>query len=168
MARMMRSSFKRPINSLKHVVDTSGTTLGGTVSVVPIVETVRNPEATAPTNVQAGATVGSVYLSLFFLGSSGTVSGLIDWYLIKNPANSFGVATIPTPGNTGIEQARRFIFHEEKGLAGTEDGATMVFKGVIKIPPRFRRMGDQDELQIRILTANDMQFCVKAIYKEYQ
>ncbi len=168
MARRM--GYKTPINSIKHVIDVSGGTTGGTQSAIELIQATRNPELTSPTNVNVGSTVGSIFISVFVLGTTGGSSGLVDWFFWKNAGNVFAVANIPDPGNTGINSLRRFIFHEEKGLAATQDGTPMVFKGVIKIPPRFRRMGENDKLEIRLLTETgfDAQFCVKAIYKEYQ
>ncbi len=168
MARRM--GYKTPIMSIKHVIDASGTTSGGsTPTIIPIVLAVRNPVATSPTEVNTGSTVGSIFISVFVLGSTATVSGLVDWYIWKNPGSGFG-NNAPDVGNTGINANRRFVFHEEKGLASTEDGTPMVFKGVIRIPPRFRRMGDEDTMELRLLTPTgfDAQFCVKAIFKEYQ
>ncbi len=106
---------------------------------------------------------------VFVLGDSGSASGLVDWHIKKNPSGLMSGADAQTPGSTGIDSNRRFIFHEEKGLFATQDGTPMVFKGVIKIPPRFRRMGEDDVLQIVLRSPVDGgQFCVKAIYKHFQ
>ncbi len=122
--------------------------------------------STSVTACPIGATVHSFFLSIFILGDSGSASGLVDWYLIKLPA---GTTSFPNPGATGLNDQVRFIFHEEKGLFATQDGTPMVFKGVVKIPPRFRRVGRGDSWAIIIRTADSSaEFCVKAIYKYYQ
>jgi len=167
---MARMGYKRPINSVKHIIDSSGQLAVGLESVTDVVNTVNARSViTVPNEVENGATVGSIFVSIYVLGSSGSTSGLIDWYIWKKPGDAIQAGTVPTPGNTGVSQLRRFIFHEEKGLSATQDGTPMVFKGVIRIPPRFRRMGQQDKIQIVILSSEEiMDFCVKAIYKSFK
>ncbi len=167
---MVRMGSKRPIHSIKNVVDASGGTTGGTISTVPLAVAVRSLSSpVSPTEVTIGSTVSSIFVSVYILGTTGGSSGLVDWYLWKTPGQTTTGVSIPDPGNTGIKSLRRFVFHEEKGLAATQDGTPMVFKGVIRIPPRFRRMGEDDAIQLKLLTETgfDAQFCVKAIYKQY-
>ncbi len=167
MAR--RGMMLRPINSFKHVIDSSGTLTMGTVSEIPIASATTNDrDPASPTQIAIGSRITSFYISVFVLGTTGSSSSLVDWHLFKSPGSAVITASKPTPGNVGVSNLRRFVFHEEKGLAATQDGTPMVFKGVIKIPPRFRRMGDDDVWFIRLLAADaDMSFCVKVIYKDY-
>ncbi len=168
---MARFRSLRPVNSTKHVIDSTGqltlnvnsnTDLAVAVAPGTITET-------GTVNVPIGCTISSIFLSIFILGTSGSTSGLVDWHIRKNPSNQMVGADAPTPGSTGVSPNRRFIFHEEKGLYATQDGAPMVFKGVIKIPPRFRRMGDSDRLTVSIRSPNDgAEFCIKAIYKHFE
>ena len=167
MARFLMGS-KRPINSVKHVIDTSGSLVMNVNSTNPVATAVVAPTSSGLDQVPIGCTISSVFISLYVLGSSGSGSGLIDWYIRKNPGGTQTGGDQPIPGSTGSSALRRFIFHEEKGLAATQDGTPMVFKGVIKIPPRFRRMGEDDELQVVIRSSvADLEFCFKAIYKHY-
>jgi len=106
-----------------------------------------------------------MFLSVFVLGSTGSASGLVDWFLIKRPASSLAP---PVPGATGISPFRKFIIHEEKGIASTQDGTPMVFKGVIRIPKVYQRVGALDELELHIVSQFAAQFCIKAIYKSYR
>ncbi len=139
---------------------TSETPLAVSVSVI------QNPRV--GTEVPAGCTISSIYLSVYILGSTGASSGLVDWYIWKNPGGTITGAEAPIPSQTGQSNVRRFIFHEEKGLYASQDGTPMVFKGVIKIPPRFRRMGQGDQLAVKIRSPEDGgTFCIKAIYKYY-
>jgi len=78
---------------------------------------------------------------------------------------------MPEPGATGGHDNRRWIMHEEKGLApDVADGGTpMVFKGVLKIPKGRQRMGADDQLTVRILSEFYAGFfCLKCIYKFYR
>ncbi len=162
---------KRPINSIKSVVDSSGALVAATSSVNDVAVAVnQRADPTVPNEVLNGSTINAIYLSVYILGESGSSSGIVNWILFKNPGNLMAGGDLPIPGNTGIAANRRFIFHEEKGLYATQDGTAMVFKGWIKIPPRFRRMGDNDKWQVILRTqaGDTAAFCVQAIYKSYQ
>ncbi len=160
-----------PVNSIKHVIDTSGGTVGATESSNVLAFGVANPDVgTTPSQVAFGASVKNIFISVFVLGPTGGSSGLVDWYIWKNPGSSIILSDRPVPGNVGISKNRKWVFHEEKGLAATQDGTPMVFKGVIKVPEKMRRFGEDDKIEIVLLTETgfDSQFCIKAIYKEFR
>ncbi len=150
------------------MVDSSGSLIAATESVTPIITQANERSETVPVNVALGSKVSSLFLSIFVLGESATVSGLVDWYIWKNPRGSIPGGSRPVPGNTGLANSRNYILHEEKGIAATEDGTPMVFKGVIKIPRHFQRIAQGDTYEVVILSPVGMQFCIKAIYKDYQ
>ncbi len=162
---------KRPINSIKSIVDSSGALVAATSSVNDIAVTVnQRSDPTVPNQVLTGSTINAIYLSVYVLGDTGGANGVVNWILFKNPGNLMAGGDLPIPGNTGIAANRRFIFHEEKGLFPSLDGTPMIFKGWIKIPRRFRRMGDDDKWQVILRTqaGDTADFCVQAIYKSYQ
>ncbi len=168
---MARFSRLRPVNSIKKVVDASGALVASTVSSVVIADvgTTAWVDA-ADNNVPQGCTISSIFLSIFMQldASVGAAVPLLEWFFAKNPGTNI---TLPEPGSTGGDQNRRWILHEEKGLGNdvSNGGTPMVFKGVLKIPPRMRRMGADDSLQLRLLSENHAAlFCVKAIYKFYR
>ncbi len=165
---MVFRSSRRPVNSLKHVVDISGALVSGTVSVSPILTATTARDPANPVTVAVGSKVTSMYVSVFVLGSAGSDSGLVDWYLWRNARGQTVSGNTPDPGNTGISDVRNFIIHEEKGLAATQDGTPMVFKGVIKIPRHMQRVALNDQWQIRLLSDFAADFCIKVIYKDYQ
>ncbi len=163
---MMRHSSKRPINSVKNIVD--GVFLGVTaasVTTVTLAEGV-NDYTGGTTQVPVGGTVSSFYLFVQIIASA-TGTANVDWYLIKNIA---GQLTLPVPGATGGTPVRSKILHEEKGIPGNaSDGAyPLTFKGVIKIPPGMRRMAEADKFELRIRGADAYNACVKCIYKFYK
>ncbi len=168
VARFNRMSRFHPVNSFKHVVDSSGALVAGTVSVTPIMSAGDSRNTGNPAVVAIGSKVSSLFLSIFVLGTTGGDSGLVDWYIWKNPRAQVSLGNTPTPGNTGISTNRNFIIHEEKGLAATQDGTPMVFKGVIKIPRHMQRVAEQDTINVQLVSDFAGTFCVKAIYKDYQ
>ncbi len=159
-----------PIRSIKHVVDASGG-ITSTKANIPFVIAVDVPNVSStPTEVAIGSTINAFYISYYTIGSTGApLSGPIDWYVVKR-RDGQSTGFFPDPGNTGSSGVRNQIIHEEKGLPGSGDGTPMVFKGVIKIPPIYRRnrQGDVWDL-VQIASATDTpNFCVKFIYKEFR
>ncbi len=160
-----RGANLRPINSVKNIVD--GTFLGVTAATntdVVLAATV-NDYTGGVADVPIGAKISSVFLFVQMISSDASVVNM-DWFIIRKPT---GVA-LPTPGATGGNAARKFILHEEKGIPGNAlDGAyPLTFKGVIKIPRGRQRMGEGDQLLVRLRGASAYNACVKCIYKFYQ
>ncbi len=167
-----RGSYaKRPINSIKHVVDVEGGLVAATDSTSTFVNAVDGPQTPFdPVDVPFGGYVRSFYLSIFIIGATGApIDGSINWYIAKQRSGQ-GAADFPTPSATGTSEVRNQIIHEEKGLSGSGDGTPMVFKGVIVIPKSMQRIraGDAMFLRLRINGTIDATFCIKIIYKEYR
>ncbi len=161
---------KSPINSVKHILDTSGALTGGGNSVSTIAVGVPNVDSGTfqPGDIRTGGTINGFFISVFVIGATGApLTAPIDWFLGKFHD---GQVAHPTPGSTGTSKLRNQIIHEEKGLAGSGDGTPMVFKGVIAVPRGMRRMREGDEWRLVLRSADmtvDATFCVKAIYKSY-
>ncbi len=140
-----------------------------------VAEAVDSATLAASDSVERGSTINSIFLSLFFYSEGGEVATevpLVDWYIIKNPGDTFtafDATELPTPGNTGVHDNKRYIFHTEKGLAGGRDaslsGVPMVFKGVLRIPRVYRKMNANDKITIAARTNFATKFCCQAIYK---
>ncbi len=167
MARFRNA--RSPINSIKHIIDSSGT-VGQAASTNVIAVTVPNLDPTTfkPGDIRIGATINGFFLSVFMIGSTGApLASASNWYIAKTGEGQF--ASLPQPGATGVSKIRNQIIHEEKGVSGSGDGTPMVFKGVIAVPRGMRRMREGD--QWSVVLANDAvensTFCVKAIYKSY-
>ncbi len=164
-----RQSSARPIQSVKHVVD-SGGGLTATASVVTVANTVNSLSTPfAPVEVVLGHTVNAMFVIINIIGSTGApVSGPVDWYIAKGRSGQLSSA-FPDPGDTGQSSLRNQIFHEEKGVPGSGDGTPHVFKGVIVLPRGFRRMRDGDFVffKLKMTTGDTGTFCLKSIYKSY-
>ncbi len=168
-----------PIISTKNVVDQS-TIIAATTNTVltTIVDTVDAPTLAATGSVERGSKVHGIYLSLFIYAEGGEVANevpLADWYIIKdqggNMGSTFSATALPTPGATGSNDNKRFVFHEEKGLAGGGDaslaGVPMVFKGVIGVPRGYQKCNSGDRIKVCVRTNFASKLCFKAIYKWY-
>lgn len=154
----------RPVQTRKEIVD--GTFLGvagGTTTQVDLLTAQDNYVGGVGT-VRTGAVVKAIYLFVQIVNESSSVN--VDWYVFKKAAN---VVLGPVPGASGGDNERRFILHEEKGIPGstTQGQGPLTFRGVIKIPPRMRRMGEDDRISIKLRGAQIHDICLKAIYKVY-
>ncbi len=170
-------NFLRPVNSVKHVVDTSTIIAAGVNTVlqnsVAAVDTALLANAE---EVDAGSRISSIFYIIYVYSEGGEIANevpLTDFYFLKNPGNAWGAfnaTNLPTPGATGTHINKRHILHEEKGLAGGGDasltGVPMVFKGVIRIPRGRQRFGQSDAFIVAIRTNFASKVCCKAIYKE--
>ncbi len=164
MPRYRRTSRLQPVNSRKEIIDSTllGVS-GGTTSDVTLVAAVEDYTGVVGT-VEVGSTVSAIYLFAQIIPESSSVN--VDFLVYKNAAN---MLDSPTVGATGTLANRRFIFHEEKGIPGTltAGAGPLTFRGVIRIPPRFRRFGEDDTLRIRLVGAQMYDACVKCIYKRF-
>ncbi len=167
----------RPINTVKHVVDTSTIIAAGVSTVLQnSVITVDTALLANAADIDAGSKISSIFYSIYVFSEGGELANevpLTDFYFLKNPGNTWGAfnaTNLPTPGASGVHINKRHILHEEKGLAGGGDasltGVPMVFKGSIRIPRGRQRFGQSDRFLVAIKTQFNSKVCVKAIYKE--
>ncbi len=133
----------------------------------------------APVNDYIG-TVGTCPISAKVKGcfiewsynADSTIEGRLDWFFAKQPAG-VPLSSFPTPGATGGDPRRKFIFQERKGLTNpfnTSSGfavSSQIRGGMmfLKIPRRFQNMAEGDQLVLRIHSSVNYNFCLKLIYK---
>ncbi len=177
---VFRRNSLRPINSVKHIVELSGILTAGTNSVpFSLIDGADAYQLSNTAGVPTGANVNGFYYSCFYYSEGGEIASevpLVDWYIIHNPGNAwattFDANNLPTPGTTGVHKNKRHIIHTEKGLTGGGDvslaGVPMVFKGVIKIPKKMRRIGEDDRFTIAHRANFNTKFCIQVIYKHFK
>ncbi len=169
-----------PVKSIKHVVETSTVVVASTNTVLlNLLTGVDNYALADADGVPAGSRVNAVFVSLFAYAEGGELASevpLVDWYFIGDKggqmASAFSATRLPTPGAQGTHLMKPAILHTEKGLAGGGElslaGVPMVFKGVIMIPPKFRRIQSNDFWKICIRTNFNTKVCVQCIYKHFE
>ena len=178
MPRFNRALALRPINQLKHVVDTSGVTSLALPSTTELAVQVDLPSTTAVNQVHVGSAVKAIFLNVQINGSI-IYSGIPRVYFLvyKNPGNQ---VPVPDPSNIGISPRRKFVIHQEMMMVDPVGPAASspssfprtMFKGVILIPKRYQRFGDGDKLTFVIQNAlgetnGQTDWCVQCIYKEF-
>jgi len=166
----------RPVNSLKHIVDTNGAIVGASPSTTDVITTVDSPSSTSATNqVHNGSTVHAIFLNVQVIQEV-PAGGIDNIYLLvyKNPG---GDLVGPPVDGVGKSDDRKRVIHQEMIMTGTVLTAASaiprtLFKGVVGIPRGLKRNGVQDKLQVIIghrsgEATQSTNFCLQAIYKEF-
>ncbi len=166
----------RPVNSLKHIVETNGTVTAALQSVTDVINTIDAPVVGSPNSNHVGSTVHAIYLRVEVVGTI-AAGGVDNIYMgvFKNPANDL---SIPVLDLVGASDRRRFFIHQDMIMLTPLDVTNGVafprtlFKGVIRIPRGFKRNGLSDKLQVILQhrsgeVTQTTRFCIECIYKEF-
>ncbi len=151
--------------SYKNVVDTNGSLAANTTSVNIVAQAVSFDVLDVTLNeVPVGARLSAIYYTLYVFSDATSVQdSLVNVFWAKDPASALA---LPNPGATGASDAKRFIIHEEKGLAGNRtNGMPMIVKGVVRIPYKLGRFGINDSFVCHIRAPVNGLFCLKHIYR---
>ncbi len=161
--RHRRGSSLQPVNSKKVIIDSTLLAVGAGVTSTVVLANAVDDFSGAPGTCPTGAKIMSVYLFVQILPTATTEN--VDWYFAKAPDN----ITTAVVGNTNVSPFRKYILHEEKGIPGNaNDGAyPLTFKGVIRIPRGRQRMGEGDDIFIKLIGVGIHNICIKCIYKFY-
>ncbi len=126
--------------------------------------------------VNKGSVINSIFLRVEIIHNSGTwvTQPRVYFTVQKDPGNQLGAAY---PATVGISTIKKFVFHQEMamvtGIAADDNSfPRTMFLGVIKVPQRYRRMGEKDRIEINFAlplaaTTGTVSVCIQAIYKEY-
>ncbi len=158
----------RPVQSLKHVIDSQGALIADTKQNVALVAADDNPAQANVTEVQTASTVNSIYLKVECYATATTSLANCYMYVIKDPGGNLA----NVDGNkVGASDIKKFVIHQEMVMLekNTTGLPRTLFAGVIRIPRGYRRMGTNDELNLVLYSPGvSVDFCVQCIYKEYR
>ncbi len=159
----------RPVNRIKHVVDSQFATALGVAKVIEIAEATDTPTLAVTKSVMTGSTINAIFLSVEIV-NTGTTGVLANcyFYIIKNPG---GNVALPGANTVGASDDKRFVFHQEMVMLQMTDNSNprTLFKGVIMVPRGFRRMAPNDEITIVIFSPGiEITGCIQAHYKEFR
>ncbi len=160
----------RPVQRIKHVVDSQATLAANTVLPITLVAASDTPTIAATTTVITGSKCYGIYLKVVVSSNDATPSGVPNVYLMvyKNPGDNL---TMPSPNAVGADDNKRFVLHQEMVMIDTTTGRipTVVFSGVIKIPKGYSRFGPSDRMKVDIFSpAMALNVCVQCHYKEFR
>ncbi len=122
-------------------------------------------------DVERGCNIKAIWLEIWIYDSAESAVGVtsgIDFYIWKNPGSNL---TPPIPGTTGTSNEKKFVFKEWKGLTGarTQGSPPYAWRGWIRIPKRYQRMGSNDIIELRFnATGAAKILCTSIIYKWYK
>ncbi len=163
----------RPINTLKHTVDSQISIPAGTETDVVLVQAVENAESTTAKDNDVGSHVRTIFLNVQVINSTNAVGAINNayMYLFGNTGNTINPNTFPSVNAVGTSNLRKQIFHQEMTMLSDENDSIPItlFKGVLKIPRKMNRLGVGDVIAVRIgspVGGPEIEACVQCIYKE--
>ncbi len=166
-----RFNALRPVNRIKHVVDTQNATTAGTSQVEALVDAVDAPTLANPIQVQTGSTVNGIFLIVEVTASSSAALSNVYLMVYKNPGNNVALGSIPEPNVVGSSDFKKNVIHQEMIMLQqqTNSNPRTLFKGVIAIPRHMRRFAPDDILNYRILAPGvNINYCSQCHYKEFR
>ncbi len=158
----------RPINRIKHVLDSQfGLPLGVPTNVL-LANTTDTPTLAVPRDVETGSKINGFYLNVEAYATTAAALSNIYMILVKNPG---GNIVLPAPNAVSIDDNKRFVIHQEmkmlqKQVAGNP---RTIFNGVIAIPRGYRRNAPGDKWQLNFLAPGvNCDVCVQSHFKEFR
>jgi len=165
-----RRGIRVPINTLKH--ETTWSNLAENASAVKTVVLIKATESPVVSNE---IDIGSVVKGIFFESNlngvdNSTGAQVFHWYIAKQPSTL--VLSDPT---TYGSDTKKFIL--KRGMEMLPEiplgsGGTVQTKRVfaLKLPPRYKRFDDGDELVLKYksTSASGINYCGIVIYKEWK
>ncbi len=151
-----RMSYGRPrrrgfsiINSIKNVRNVATAGVVSTTTNVDIAKAVNTPDNTVQVEVSQGCKIFRIWVEFTISGVAEVAVGtstFVDCYIWKNTGANL---TQPAPVSVGTSNEKKYVFRQWKGLIGarTQGFDAFKFRGWIKVPKQYQRMGTDDVLQ---------------------
>ncbi len=161
--------MKQIVHSVKHYVQFPIDQIGtGTIQNITLVKAVESTVANAATEVEEGSIIKAVYVQLLLQNQSNL--GEFICALEKAPNNSAGM-TFAQSASLFTYNNKKNIFYVSQGLT-SNDGVgnpQVTIRQWFKIPKGKQRFGLGDALVLSIanVSANNLDRCGFATYKEY-
>ncbi len=164
-----RSNLRlRPINRIKHVVDSQGGITAGAGQTIVLADATDTPTLAATTSVETGCTINGIYLKVEANATSSAALSNCYMMVTKNPGNN---VALPEVNVVGASDAKRFVIHQEMVMFQQVDNSNprTIFNGVIAMPRGYRRFAPDDQLSLRLFTPGvSINFCIQCHYKEFR
>ncbi len=163
----------RPVNTLKHVIDRQEANPPDTKLGLVLVNTVENAVSTAATDCDVGSHVRSIFLNVQVVNGADGSGSIENVYMMVygNPGNNIPGASVPNANGVGTSDFRKMVFHQEMAMLSNVGDSIPItlFKGVIRIPRKFNRLGINDQIVVQIFTpvgGPTVNVCTQCVYKE--
>ncbi len=161
----------RPVQRIKHIVDSSATVGAAVVVQDVLVNAVDAPIIANIRDVITGSKVNGIFLNVQVQSNQLQTAAIHNIYMAvyKNPG---GLITTPiNPNSTGDDVNKKLVIHQEMSIVeNAKDGnPRTLFKGVVVVPKGMRRFGANDQLIVSLRSnASDFKYCLQCIYKEFR
>ncbi len=158
----------RPVNRIKHVVDSQYAVGLGVVDVKNIIKVTDTPVLANTADCETGSKVNGIYLHVEVYATSSAALSNVYMYVGKNPGTNLA---LPNPNAVGSSDNKRFVIHQEMVMLQkvTNSNPRTLFNGVIAIPKGYRRNGPNDLLVLVVFAPGvNIEVCMQAHYKEFR
>ncbi len=161
--------MKAPIHSQKHYVQFPFDQITtGTRQNINLITAVQSTVANLANEVAEGSIIKAIYIELWLQNSANDGESIVT--LTKDPQNA--------TGPTFAQMAALFTYTNKKNVLFSHQGLTsndgvgnpvFVLRQWLKIPKSKQRFGLADQLNLNIsnTSANNLNRCGLALYKEY-
>ncbi len=166
--RFNRGQSLRPVNRIKHVVDSQFATTAGAVADTIIIQSIDTPTLADTDGCETGSKVNGIYLKVEAYATSEAALSNAYIMVFKNPG---GNLTLPAPNVVGSDDNKKYVIHQEMVMLQKEatGNPRTLFNGVIAIPKGYRRNGPNDQLTLRAFTPGvTADWCMQSHYKEFR
>ncbi len=166
--RRQSGNALRPINRIKHVIDSQDGLVLDTQLNKVLALAVDDPKLANITQVAIGSKINGIYLNVEAYATTAAALANIYIMVTKNPGNNL---TFPNANVVGSNDNKRFVIHQEmKMLEQSVNGnPRTIFNGVVVIPRGYRRMGPGDTINVSLFAPGvNCSTCLQCHYKEFR
>ncbi len=135
--------------------------INASTSVVkPIVKAENSP--TTAGEVEIGSHVKSIFFEINFSAETITSTKIVHWFVVFSPLNA--ISSNPTVYDSA---GKRFILKRGMEMLPKDVGTVIKRVFVVKLPPKFVRFGDADQLNLvyQASSSESINVCGFAIYR---
>ncbi len=166
--RFRNQNAIRPVNRIKHVVDSQDGVGLNTQLIKTIANAVDTPNPTLTNEVFFGSTINGIYIVCEINATTSAALPNAYFMVVKNPG---GNLTFPNANVVGADDNKRYVIHQEMVMLQGQSGSNprTLFKGVVVIPRGYRRMAIGDLIQIMVFAPGvNTNVCIQTHYKEFR
>ncbi len=167
-----RGMALRPINRIKHVIDSSATQPLGSQASFVLATATDTPTLGARESVETGSKINGFYIRFEASSNNDQSIGAIPNLYLFVWKNTGGNLTAPAANAVGSNDNKRFVIHQEMTMienTGKGGNPRTIFNGVVVVPKGMRRMAPNDTWRVEVLCpALGTSMCLQAHYKEFR
>ncbi len=163
--------MKAIINSVKHIVQTTLTTLEEQTATGITIANAVTTEPTTPTHVVVGSVIKAVFCELWLVGESAQVC-TATWNFEKLEGGASNITQAQMQDLHDYPNKRNLLKIGQGVIGDNNSNPIPILREWIKIPKGKQRMAQSDILKINLSCVgevdNGLEFCGTFVYKEYQ